>query len=68
MQLRTDHIRLKVASPRMSAKNVWVVLFEFKLYLMNVRICEEYTLDDNGLIVKLKRSMGGAKELLVARG
>ena len=66
--LKTDHLRLKAAPCKRIANDVWLQIWEFKLYLMNVRIQEEYTLDGEQRIVQLKRSMAGAKELVVAKG
>ena len=66
--LKTDHLRLKAAPCKRVSNDVYLMVFEFKLYLMNVRIQEEYTMDADNRIVQLKRSMAGAKELVVAKG
>jgi hypothetical protein len=36
--LKTDHLRLKAAPCKRVSKDVFLMVFEFKLYLMNVRI------------------------------
>ena len=63
----TTHLKLKSDGPRSAGKGVWVTLHTFRLYLLSVRVQEEYTVDDGGKIVKLVRTMvnqAQAKQLL----
>ena len=63
----TDHLKLKTDGPRAAGKGVWVTLYTFRLYLLSVRVQEEYTVDDAGRITKLVRTMvnqAQAKQLL----
>ena len=63
----TEHLRLKAEGPRAAGQDKWVTLFTFKLYLLQVRVQEEYTVDECGRITKLVRTMlnqAQAKQLL----
>jgi hypothetical protein len=63
----TEHLRFKAEGPRSAGPGKWVTLFTFRLYLLSVRVQEEYTVDDCGRITSLRRSMlnqAQAKQLL----
>ena len=63
----TEHLKLKTEGPRASGQGKWVTLYIFRLYLLSVRVQEEYTVDECGRIVTLVRTMlnqAQAKQLL----
>ena len=63
----TDHLKLKSEGPRSGGKGTWLTLYTFRLYLLSVRVQEEYWVDDAGRITKIVRSMlnqAQAKQLL----
>lgn len=50
-------MRVKGDGPRQAGKRAWVMLYTFKLYVMQIRIQEEYVFDEEGLVKRLTRSM-----------
>ncbi len=54
---KNDHIKIKADGPKPAGRGVWLMVFTFRLYLMTVRIAEEYLLDKEGRITRLTRTM-----------
>ena len=63
----TEHLKLKAEGPRAGGAGKWVTLVTFRLYLLSVRVQEEYPVDECGRLTSIRRTMlnqAQAKQLL----